>query len=216
MRSPAFPFYPSDFLTGTDEMSSAEVGLYIRMLSYQWLKPEGGLPSDPAKIVRLARWESGELPVAVMRKFVASEDGLLRNPRLEQERQKRESYQKQQTELANRRWEKNGHAAPAPETTTKPAAARFDPPGLEEVRLYMAKVGFPESRAEAFIAHYEKMDWTIRGQKIRSWKACVRTWKIEWESKGRPGATTPASPQRPLTAAEKEEADRRLVAEAGR
>lgn len=65
--------------------SDSEVGLYIRLLGVQWTT--GGLPDDDKELSRYGR---GKTPLArVKAKFLKCEiDGLLRNPRLEKERQK--------------------------------------------------------------------------------------------------------------------------------
>lgn len=50
------------------------------------------------------------------------------------------------------------------------------PPTLDEVRSYCRerKNGIDP---EAFIAHYETTGWMRGKNKIKSWKACVRTWE---------------------------------------
>jgi uncharacterized protein YdaU (DUF1376 family) len=87
-------------------MSSDEVGNYIRLLSYQWLKPENGLPDDNEKLVRISRWEKPQISPAVMEKFQKCKDGLLRNPRLEAVRQEREAFCARQAANVGKRWEK--------------------------------------------------------------------------------------------------------------
>jgi len=54
--------------------------------------------------------------------------------------------------------------------------SRFKPPSLEEVRDY-CNTRNNNTNPQAFIDHYEANGW-IRGKtKIKSWKACVRTWE---------------------------------------
>jgi hypothetical protein len=68
--------------------SDAEAGLYIRLLCVQW--STGGLPEDDAE---LSSYGKGGTQIArVKSKFQKCEDGLLRNERLEFEREKQESY----------------------------------------------------------------------------------------------------------------------------
>ncbi len=77
INSPAFQFYPESFLSATAHWSTAEVGCYIRLLSYQWI--QGSLPSDPIELSRLA----GELvPSRVLDKFSQTKNGL-KNDKLE-------------------------------------------------------------------------------------------------------------------------------------
>jgi uncharacterized protein YdaU (DUF1376 family) len=102
-KSPAFQFYPKDFLVGVMGMPDEQVGIYIRMLAVQWER--GGLPSDPKAIKNLVgsrKPPSQEL----LEKFPVNENGLRQNPRMEKERQKQEDFAKSRKEAADRRWEK--------------------------------------------------------------------------------------------------------------
>jgi uncharacterized protein YdaU (DUF1376 family) len=88
-QSPAFSFYPTDFLVGTATFSLEERGAYITLLSYQW--DHGGVPDDGTERARLlncslkraeALWDRTRT------KFDQGSDGAWRNPRLETERAK--------------------------------------------------------------------------------------------------------------------------------
>ena len=48
-NTPAFQFYPSDFLGGTDLMSAAAVGVYVRLMCRIWING-GSLPYCTAKL----------------------------------------------------------------------------------------------------------------------------------------------------------------------
>jgi hypothetical protein len=48
-------------------------------------------------------------------------------------------------------------------------------PTVEEVATYVAEKGYTFDPA-AFVDHYEKFGWRIKGQAIKSWKACCSTW----------------------------------------
>lgn len=100
-KSPAFQFYAQDFLVGTFEFTAEEVGGYIRLLSHQWDK--GGLPNDDKKLLQLSGIKAKALP-AIKAKFSLSEDGLLRNPRLEKERNKQIEFAEKRRDNANKRW----------------------------------------------------------------------------------------------------------------
>ena len=53
----------------------------------------------------------------------------------------------------------------------------FTPPTIEQVRLYCQERK-NSVNAIKFVSHYETTGW-IRGKnKIKDWKACVRTWEI--------------------------------------
>jgi uncharacterized protein YdaU (DUF1376 family) len=101
MNSPAFQFYVQDFLTGTMFLTAEEVGAYILLLCHQWDK--GGLPATDRELLRIARTKMKVLEV-VKQKFLLCEDGMLRNARLEAEREKQIAFREQRRENANKRW----------------------------------------------------------------------------------------------------------------
>ena len=91
MRPPAFQFYADDFLAGTMEMSQADVGAYIRLLCWQWNRG-----SIPVRTENQQRITGGPVSDDVISKFTPCPDGLLRNDRLEQEREKQTQYRERQ------------------------------------------------------------------------------------------------------------------------
>jgi len=97
--APYFPLYPSDLLGGTFAMSAAELGAYIRLLCYQW--QGGSLPNDPE---RLAQLGGHAFASAVASKFDKGPDGMLRNARLEAEREKVTKKSAKASESAASRW----------------------------------------------------------------------------------------------------------------
>lgn len=99
--SPAFQFYPHDFLVGTADLSPEEVGAYIRLLCYQWAK--SGLPDDDSKLAQLAGCH-GNAIASIRHKFGICEDKMLRNPRLEKVRLEQEEYRKKQAHNAKEGW----------------------------------------------------------------------------------------------------------------
>ena len=86
-KSPAFRFYPLDFIGGTLLLSTEEIGAYLLLLCHAWDK--GEVPHDLTTIARIAR-----LSVARMRKawnalepkFQRTDTGYV-NIRMEKERQ---------------------------------------------------------------------------------------------------------------------------------
>ena len=51
-NTPAFQFYPQDFIGGTCHLSNEEVGLYIRLLSLLWIRG-GKMPFDVDRLARM-------------------------------------------------------------------------------------------------------------------------------------------------------------------
>lgn len=110
-KSPAFQFYPKDFLSDEKQlsMSLAEAGAYIRLISACWL--EGSLPNEPKLLARLCGATSrqiGEMWPAIGRCFRLTEDGRWIHPRLEAERTKQATFRQRQSDAAASRWHKSG------------------------------------------------------------------------------------------------------------
>jgi len=132
MKPPAFQFYADDFLAGTAEMTAEEVGAYIRLLCHQWTK--GGIPNDESRVARMAgiaHTEPNGVAIGspslryVLAKFVASEDGMLRNARLERVRAEQDDFRKKQAQNgqkgAEKRW---GNGKPNGTAIATPLAKR--------------------------------------------------------------------------------------------
>lgn len=54
--------------------------------------------------------------------------------------------------------------------------ARFSPPSLDEVRAYIAERGSAVD-AQQFIDFYECKGWMVGKNRMKDWKAAVRTWE---------------------------------------
>lgn len=65
----------------------------------------------------------------------------------------------------------------------KEKAARFTPPTAQEVNAYMQEQGM-EDLSEKFVNFYEAKGWQIGKNKMKDWKAAVRTWKSNYKDKG--------------------------------
>jgi hypothetical protein len=53
---------------------------------------------------------------------------------------------------------------------------RFTPPSLNEVKHY-CQTRHNQIDAEMFIDFYQSKDWMLGKNKIKDWKACIRTWE---------------------------------------
>lgn len=58
----------------------------------------------------------------------------------------------------------------------KPAAPRFSPPTVEEVRTYCTERKNAVD-PEAFVDFYASKGWKVGSQSMKDWKAAVRTWE---------------------------------------
>ena len=121
MKSPAFQFYPADFLS--DEhvvlMSNQEIGCYIKLMCYCWR--EGSIPADIGRISRLCGEDvtaMAELWLAIGSCFASAngDPARLIHPRLEKEREKQSEHKKERSESgkkgAEARWGKGFQGYP--------------------------------------------------------------------------------------------------------
>jgi uncharacterized protein YdaU (DUF1376 family) len=111
MKAPAFQFYPADFLVGTAHFTAEQVGVYIRLLCYQW--ENGYIENSDRMMGQLGG--CSEMTARTMReKFKMTTDGFgLQNKRLEEVRKKQQEYHKKQSENANSRWKHTNKNATA-------------------------------------------------------------------------------------------------------
>jgi uncharacterized protein YdaU (DUF1376 family) len=100
-KSPAFQFYPQDFLVGTAMLSAEETGAYIRLLCYQWTND--GLPNDQVILARIAGC-GGNAIASIWHKFGICDDGMIRNKRLDEIKNAQTEFRAKQKQNAEKRW----------------------------------------------------------------------------------------------------------------
>src|SRR5690348_10699589 len=83
-KSPAFLFYPNDWLGGTMGMSFEEKGAYMELLMMQFNR--GHMTED------MIGHAVGQLWGRIKHKFIQDEQGLWFNERLDSEQKKRSEY----------------------------------------------------------------------------------------------------------------------------
>ena len=59
---------------------------------------------------------------------------------------------------------------------TRNKESKFTPPTADDVRKYCEEIMVYGFNAEMFIDYYESRGWMIGKNKMKSWKAAVRTW----------------------------------------
>lgn len=113
LKSPAFQFYPKDFLTDVKQMSMslAEAGAYWRLCCHCWL--EGDLPADLKVLGRLCGATARQIKEMwpALGPCFLQVDGKLRHKRLDQERDKQLLYRQEQSD--------KGRASAASRAATK-------------------------------------------------------------------------------------------------
>lgn len=125
-KSPAFQFYPKDFLSSSKvrKMTLAEIGAYIVLLSTYWL--DGGLPNDHAElagILRITDTQFGRLWTGrPLGQCFVERNGRLVNERLERERKIQADFRRKQKDKADARWQSHGTATAMPGTGTRHAS----------------------------------------------------------------------------------------------
>lgn len=104
MKSPAFQFYPADWLAEKNIilMSPAEEGAYIRLLSYCW--ENEGLPIDEDELSILSRLGEGWFKGGSTKllKCFYQKDGMYQNARLDNERDKQKKWHDKSVEGGKR------------------------------------------------------------------------------------------------------------------
>ena len=92
--------------------------------------------------------------------------------------------EERESDIKNIRKKNNymGDPADTPERK-RPTRTPFNPPTVEEVRAYCTERGNSVD-PEAFIDFYESKGWMIGKNKMRDWKAAVRTWEQSDKRKG--------------------------------
>lgn len=101
MKSPAFQFYPADYLASmrVQMLTLEEEGAYIRLLSYAWL--HGSLPAEPDQLARIVgKGASTTLVTTLVTMFqpCPNQPGRLVHDRLEAEREKQAVWRKKSAE----------------------------------------------------------------------------------------------------------------------
>ena len=189
-KDPAFLFYPSDFLTGTMFLSNEQVGAYIRLLCAQ--HQQGHLPQRAMEMM------CGGIDEEVFSKFEQDEKGLYYNKRLDNESERRTNYvksrrknlacEKKESDISHMDSHMASHMDAHMEShmenrnenenidKTKSKRTLFIPPTVEEVSAYCQE-RHNIVNASVFVDFYESKNWMVGKNKMKDWKASVRTWE---------------------------------------
>jgi uncharacterized protein YdaU (DUF1376 family) len=119
-KPPSFDFFPDDFIAGTYHLPAEAVGIYVRLLCYQW--NNGSIPSDENELARVAGVDADAMRThmrTVMLKFMPDGCGGLKNARLEREREHKLSVIEKSKSAADSRWTKE-KARKAAEAANRP------------------------------------------------------------------------------------------------
>lgn len=119
-KSPAFQFYPGDWLRSLriTMMTHEEQGIYIRLLCHCWLN--GSIPEDTKQLKALiggrCKIKSIEKVKEMFKKSESIGNTMLHN-RLDEERKKQSEYSEKQRNRIKKRWntEYRGNTAVIPD-----------------------------------------------------------------------------------------------------
>jgi hypothetical protein len=122
----------------------------------------------------------------IFSKFQKDSEGKFFNVRLEQEVDKRKSYSESRR---NNRMKKEDvinisdtyvqHMENENEnenTIKEKKVSAFQKPTLSELKTYMTEIGMADV-SEKWFDYYESNGWLVGKNKMKNWKAAVRTWK---------------------------------------
>ena len=79
------------------------------------------------------------------------------------------------------------------EEAAPPPRKRFTPPTVDEVRAYCLERGNAVN-PQRFVDYYSSNGWMVGKNKMKDWKAAVRTWEQKEKSYGRPAASQSSNP----------------------
>jgi uncharacterized protein YdaU (DUF1376 family) len=177
-KDPAFLFYSSDFLTGTLLMSMEQKGKFITLLCIQHQK---GHMSERDMLQICGTYDED-----IFDKFQKDSDGKFFNERLKEEIDKRKSYSESRRNNRKKKEDVNNiclsydvHMENENEIENKiieKKVSRFEKPTLSELKTYMLEIGMADV-SEKWFDYYESNGWLVGKNKMKNWRAAVRTWK---------------------------------------
>lgn len=197
------PIYIGDYLRDTQALTAEEHGVYFLLLMHYWQK-KGDIGSDIKRLSIVARSDT-ETTQNILDSFFVLENGKYRNKRADEELTAAKSRSDAAKANINKRWNKTGNTPVIPpyndgstddntksipieysspsssssqerQEEKKDSIGRFKKPTFEEVREYCMS---RDNRidAQAFIDHYESNGWSVGKNKMKDWRAAVRTWE---------------------------------------
>lgn len=189
-KDPAVLFYTSDFLTGTLFFTMEQKGQYITLLCIQ--HQHGSIPENHMISI------CGSFDNPVISKFTKDDQGNYYNERMKIEAEKRKSFCLSRSNNKSGRPKKNkksnhtkiicksydNHMENENENNNK-----YKVPSIEEITAYCTQRK-NKIDPQYFLDYQIARDWKLKGgQKIKDWKAVVRTWEKNDFDKAVPAAT---------------------------
>jgi uncharacterized protein YdaU (DUF1376 family) len=179
MKDPAFLFYPNDWIGGTMGMTFEEKGAYIELLMMQFNR--GHMTSH------MIGQTVGQLWDKVQDKFKIDSEGLYFNERLDIEKDKRKAFTESRRNNINgeNQYTKKGghlnghmtsHMEDGNEIVNVDKNKKFKIPEIEEITKYCQERK-NSVNPQKFLNHYISNGWMVGKNKMKDWKAAIRTWE---------------------------------------
>jgi hypothetical protein len=197
-NDPAFLFYPGDWLGGTIFFTRSHKGAYMDILMAQFNNGHMALQDiqDLLGSDFNLMWES-----KLKAKFTQDNVGLYYNKKLEFEILKRKKYvnsRKENLKKPDNHMDSHMEAHMENENENenkdviKDKKTIFKPPKIEEIKEY-CKERKNTIDAQYFLDYQIARDWKLKGgQKMKDWKAVIRTWESNNFNTGKKPENKPA------------------------
>ena len=168
-KDPAVLFYTSDFITGTLTMTDSQRGKYIILLCLQ--HQQGYLTQEDMMNICKTYDEK------IFSKFTKDNLGYWYNERMKFESDKRKKYSESRSKNRNISKTYDKHMENENENIIKlDKGVKFQKPSLIEIKQYCndRKNNVDSNKWFDF---YESKGWMIGKNKMKDWKAAIRTWE---------------------------------------
>ena len=178
-RDPAFLFYPNDWLGGTMGMSAEQKGAYIDLLVFQF-NNHGHFTEAQAKQVLSICFASVWEVVKIKFKSEGENGEFLYNERLREEIIKRQAFSESRriNALHEKKKRKSTRKAYAKHMGNENEDVNINKyPSIDDIKKYCSERK-NKIDPQYFIDYQTARDWKLKGgQKIKDWKAVIRTWE---------------------------------------
>lgn len=177
-KDPAFLFYPNDYIGGTMGMTFEEKGAYMDLLMMQFNR--GHMTEHMIGQIVGQLWDT------IKDKFIKDSEGLWYNVRLEEEQNKRKAFtesrrnnidgKNQYTKKSKKVGHMTSHMEDENEDVNKDVNKYKIPPEIKLVKEYCLE---RKNKVDVnkWFYFYQSKGWMIGKNKMKDWKAAVRTWE---------------------------------------